>query len=152
VDDEVIERLAQAIHQRYLVEQRKAGVAMGTKAGMFAWDELDEDLREANRAQARGIPATVASVGCAVGPPGPNEVTFTADQVERLARSEHDRWCAQRRQAGWARGDVRDNSRKLTPLLVSWEELAEVERDKDRDAIRNIPVVLRAVELAVVPA
>jgi hypothetical protein len=35
-------------------------------------------------------------------------------------------------------------------MLIKWEKLPEEEREKDRDAVRNIPEVLALVGLAVV--
>ena len=48
---------------------------------------------------------------------------------------------------------VKDPERKTHPLLVTWEELDEPEREKDRDAIRAIPRMLARVGYALdVPA
>ena len=45
---------------------------------------------------------------------------------------------------------TRDDGAKVHPCLVSWDELPESEKDKDRDAVRNIPVVLAAAGLRVI--
>ena len=37
---------------------------------------------------------------------------FSEDELERLSRDEHDRWCAERKSQGWTYGRVRDNARK----------------------------------------
>ena len=46
---------------------------------------------------------------------------------------------AERQRNGWTHGAVRDNARKIHPLLVEWSALPEVEKDKDRAAVRNLP-------------
>jgi hypothetical protein len=152
IDAGLIEQLAQAVHENYLREQLADGAVMGTAEALRPWAELDEDLREANRAQARDIAAKVDEIGAVVAQaePGAPPFAFTAAELDRLAREEHARWSAQRRRAGWKYGKVRDNSKKVHPFLVSWEKLPEAEKQKDRDAVLNIPAVLARVGLAVV--
>jgi hypothetical protein len=141
LDAATIERLAEAIHERYRTQFAPDGPT---------WSQLDADLREANRDQARDLVRKVASVGASVEPGPPVPFTFTPDEVERLAIAEHRRWMAERRRAGWRYAAVRDNRRRHHPLLVKWEKLSEQEREKDRDAVRNIPEVLARVGLRVV--
>lgn len=150
VDDALIERLAQAVHEHYLQEQISDGVPMGSTSAMSSWEDLDEDLREANRAQAREIETTLAQVGCRVEPGAGGAFALTSDEIELLARREHARWLRQRRDAGWIFGQIRDDAGRRHPRLVEWGQLSESERDKDRDAVRNFPSVLAAAGLRVV--
>ncbi len=150
IDDHLIEELAQAVHENYLREQASDGVAIGATAAMRPWAELDQSRKDANRAQARAIAAKVSVVGAAVVPAGRAPAfAFTEAEVEQLARVEHDRWSAERRAAGWRYGANRDEQAKTHPSLVDWSILPDVEKDKDRDAVRNIPAVLAAVGLGV---
>jgi hypothetical protein len=149
IDQDLVEQLAQAIHARYLAEQTADGHRLGENLAMRGWDDLDEDKREANRAQARDITAKLERIGCAVGPGSDPDFTFTPEELESLARDEHERWMAQRRQAGWRRGR-RDDATKRHPSLVPYDRLSRAERDKDRDAVRHIPDVLAEVGLRVV--
>jgi hypothetical protein len=151
IDDELIEQLARAVHENYVREQLSDGVKIDSRPSMCAWDDLDEDLREANRAQARAIADKIREVGANVVPAEQVEeaFAFTDDEVERLARGEYVRWAAQRTAAGWVYGRKRNDRKKVHPSLCGWERLDEVERDKDRDAVRNIPGVLAHVGLAV---
>ena len=55
------------------------------------------------------------------------EYAFTPEEVERMARSEHDEWCRAKRAAGWRRGPVRDGKARTHPDLVPWEDLPEEE-------------------------
>jgi hypothetical protein len=149
IDDDVVERIARVIHERYLAEQTRNGAPSGSTPAMVAWADLDEDLRQANRAQARDIEAKLARIACTVGPAGTDEgpFAFTATELEMLAVDEHARWSEQRRAAGWSYGEVRDDRAKQHPSLVPWEHLSEAERDKDRDAVLGIPPVLAAAGL-----
>jgi hypothetical protein len=67
---------------------------------------------------------------------------FERDEVERLAEMEHERWCKDRTADGWVYAPVKLVEKKEHPDLVSWEKLSEEVRDKDREAVRLIPVVL----------
>ena len=55
------------------------------------------------------------------------------------------------RRDGWRpTTGAKDSARKLHPLLdVPWEELDEINRDRDRDPIRLLPAMLLAVGLEV---
>jgi len=140
-DGATIERLAEAIHENYRARFASDGPA---------WSQLSPDLQEANRAQARAILRKVAAVGASIVPGPAEPFAFTPDEVERLAQAEHRRWAAERRRAGWRYAAVRDDRRRHHPMLIKWEKLPEEEREKDRDAVRNIPEVLALVGLAVV--
>jgi hypothetical protein len=47
---------------------------------------------------------------------------------------------------GWRRtsnaGEPKDAERKLHPQLVPWAQVSEEERDKDRNAIRELPAMI----------
>ena len=71
------------------------------------------------------------------------------ERMETLARQEHDRWMNDLIRDGWTySAGVKDPTRKTHPLLVTWEELDEPEREKDRDSIRAIPRMLARVGYA----
>jgi RyR domain-containing protein/TrkA family protein len=140
------EALARAKHEEYVRHQLARGAAMGDSL-MVPWDALDEQWKEANRAFADGIGAQLAAAGCIlvpaplIDPHGPL-FSFTEEELERLARSEHDRWVADKARNGWRYGPVRDDEARIHPLMVSWEELADAERDKDREPVREVPQML----------
>lgn len=140
-DETTLERLAEAIHENYLARFAPGGPS---------WSQLTPDMQEANRDQAWAIPSKLAAVGARIAPAPAEPFAFTPTEVERLAQMEHRRWMAERRRAGWRYAAVRDDRRRHHPMLVRWEKLTEDEREKDRDAVRNIPQVLARVGLGVV--
>jgi len=146
----VREQIARAIHERYRRNQRDRKPA--TDPAMKEWDELAETLKHSNREQAADIGAKLRAIGCGVAPSrgAKPAVPFTAEELERLAILEHERWVAERRAAGWTLGPVKDVERKTTPYLVSWEELAEEIREYDREAVRAIPEVLAEAGLMMI--
>ncbi len=116
--------------------------------------DLDESLRESNRLFADSIGAKLEAARCVVVPSplaDPNEppFVFSDDEVEELARAEHDRWCSDLRRQGWRWGPAKDATRRLHPNLVPWSELSEDDRDKDREPIRALPRMLARVGFAI---
>jgi hypothetical protein len=111
------------------------------------WERLEEQWKDANRAFADGIGAKLEAAGCVLVPaplidPSAPLFEFTGDELEELAELEHERWVADKQRAGWRYGPVRDDARKIHNLLVPWEQLPEVERDKDRQPVRELPMML----------
>lgn len=93
------------------------------------------------------------AIGCEVVPKGDTRrpvLEFTKEEVERLAKLEHDRWEAERRAGGWTFGATKDADAKRSPYLVPWEDLSEEVRDLDRDTVRGIPKFVSQVGLVVV--
>lgn len=149
------ETLAQVIHEGYVRARRAAGDDPATNPSMAPWDELPEDLKESNRRQAAHIGVKLAAIGWTVEPLTDWSVEplgFSDDEVEELARMEHDRWMKDRRSAGWrhAPGD-KDLARKTSPHLVGWTELTEEFREVDREAVRAISGQLALAGLRAAP-
>ncbi|MFW6437957.1 MAG: RyR domain-containing protein [Armatimonadota bacterium] len=141
----VNEILARAIHEDYVQHELAKGHELRSRGALHPWDELDEDLKEANRSQADGLAERLAAFGYRIVPLTDWEAgsyEFGPDEIEGMARMEHERWCAERRRQGWKHGAERDNKRKLHPDLVPWEELPEAAREKDRVMVRDLPALL----------
>lgn len=56
-----------------------------------------------------------------------------APLVEQLAEHNHDIWARQRLAEGWTWGPQRDDAKKTHPGLVPYAQLAESERQYDRN-------------------
>jgi class 3 adenylate cyclase/tetratricopeptide (TPR) repeat protein len=140
-----IEELARAIHERYCEEARKPQEAPETNSMLRLWDQLSENMRDANREQAADITNKLRVLGYELTHRGgikPAEMTLDPDRVEELAKYEHLRWITERQRNGWTYAEVRDNARKRHPLLVDWDRLSELEKNKDRDTVRYLPVLI----------
>lgn len=142
IGEDLVERLARVIHDRYLA--RHAGAASPAPA-LVPWEDLAEHLRLANREQARDIGRKLHEVGRvlvvrspAAGPDAP----LTDEELEHLAEMEHERWVAERRAAGWRLDADRDDARRLHSAMLPWAELPEDVRDLDRHAVRQMPGIL----------
>ena len=152
LDHGAIEEIARAKHAQYL-RDNAGGRAMGAEPSMLPWDQLGPGLRQDNRDFARGALELLRREGLRPVPDpsvaGDGEGLFSDDDIERLARDEHDRWMRDKARGGWTYGPERDNERKIHPLMVPWEDLSEEDRDKDRDPIRDLSGILAAAGLRV---
>jgi hypothetical protein len=140
-----IEELARAAHAIYCDEQTKAGKTQADNSALCPWEELSEDLRDANRAQVADIPGKLYTLGYELAPGNglaPSQIVITPEQLEILSRREHDRWMAERQRQGWTYGPTRDDARKHHPCLLPWEPLPEAEKQKDRDTVRSVPLLV----------
>jgi Trk K+ transport system NAD-binding subunit len=147
----LVERLARAMHARFLVEYAGRSPAQDSH---LPWDQLDERYRADNRAQAEHIGTKLAEIGAIIVPAAPDLPPFTLSEgpggeVEKLARLEHDRWLAARRQAGVTYGEER--TARTHPDMIDWDAgLDEDVKEKDRMFVRGLPAFLAAEGLAIV--
>ena len=139
---------AKAIHENYRQTQLQNGDTLASNSSLVAWHVLPETLKEANRNQAdhQAIKCRLLTgkADCTVA-----EFSQALDdvQIERLAMIEHQRWCANKYLDGWAyTSDKKDSRLRLSPSLIEWEALTDSERQKDRDAIANLPELIRMSE------
>ena len=56
---------------------------------------------------------------------------------------EHARWCADRYLGGWRFGETADKPRKISPDLVPYDQLADEDKQYDREAVLQIPELVR---------
>ncbi|TQS46912.1 RyR domain-containing protein [Cryptosporangium phraense] len=146
------ERMARAIHDAYVRACAARGETVETNPSMAPWDRLSPDLLASNRAQAADLGPKLRSIGCVLAPTTTNAEPFAyqGDELERLARLEHDRWVRSRTSLGWTFGERRDAVSRQHPDLVSWDELGEAAKGLDRQAVAAIPLVVETVGLQVV--
>jgi hypothetical protein len=147
------EIIARAIHDAYVLQQEKAGVTPEENQSMVPWSLLPDRLRDANRNQADDIWNKLELIRCGItmltdwAEP---LFTFSAEEVEYLARKEHERWMEHFLGMGYSYGPVKDDMLKTHPSFVPWNELPEGEKEKDRNAIRSLPRILKTVNLKII--
>jgi K+ transport systems, NAD-binding component len=147
------EILAQAVHEDYVRHQRKDGATRESNPSMVDWEQLPETLRESNRRQAADIGRKLRAVGCDIEPLTDWDappLAFSSDEVELLARMEHDRWWKERESAGWTYAPEKDVERKKSPYLVPYDGLSDDIREYDRNTVRAVPAFLTEAGFAVV--
>jgi hypothetical protein len=154
----VTELLAQAKHEEYVRSEERNGNTPEENPSMRPWDQLPKSLKSENRAFVGGIARKLELVGCTVVPspladPNSGCFAFSNDEIEMLARQEHERWMQSRMRQGYSPGPVlHDKGRdKRHPLLVDFADLPPDEQEKDRSPVRQLPAMLARAGFEVVP-
>lgn len=144
LEGDLLETLAKQNHEFFYQTLKKQGYVKGkvtnekahpkTHSSMVAYDELTEHEREQNRGAVRDIPNKLAALGYAMVPRRHDEpdVVFPKQELESMAKLEHDRWVAAKENDGWKYAPKTDKDKKRHKLLVDWEKLPDIEKDKDR--------------------
>lgn len=113
---------------------------------MQNWENLREDLKESNREQAAHIIEKLHKIGLKVRRSTEKHIiplVLSDDQVDLLAEMEHMRWISERLGKGWKYGSSKDPEKRISPYIVPWSELAENVKDLDRNAVKQIPELLK---------
>ncbi len=120
------------------------------KKSMVQWDNLSEYYKEDNRQFLDAIPGKVMELGYKIKFTGSQKLTpqkFSKAEIIKLAKVEHERWKAAKESQGWTLAVAdkpgeeakRDDSKKLHPLLVPWDDLPKSEKEKNMGMIERIP-------------
>ncbi|MEM8561317.1 MAG: NAD-binding protein [Pseudomonadota bacterium] len=147
VVNEALDALARTLHNAYLNAQLAKGVSLRSNASLIPWSELPVHKKKANQNAAAHVDVKLRIANCEaldVESTEP-EAIFPPDELmmELLAQLEHRRWMADKYLAGYSYGEVRDEDRMLHPDLIPWEDLTEEDKQKDRDNINQIPILLK---------
>lgn len=144
IREDLVERLAHVIHDRYRQARRQRGEWVHDDPSLEPWDRLSPRLRHANRAQAEDIGRKLAQVNCVISPRfgRDGDAVLSDSDVEYLAQEEHERWCRQHEEAGWRYAPERSEERKVHPGLRPWRSLPPQFRRRTHDAIRELSDVL----------
>ena len=137
------EELARIIHSSFLEDLRRSKEKRRKNdPAIEPWDTLGEHYKESNRQQADNIPRYLHAIGYGFFPVvgrEPVRVKLSSDEIERMAKMEHDRFVSEKLAAGWKYGRKRDIKRKTHPCICDWDKLPQKEQDKDRHTVRRFP-------------
>jgi len=108
------------------------------------WAELDEDVQNAFRNQAKRIPNALLKINYDVVSvkETPEIIEFSDKELDILAPYEHKSWCKQQKKAGWSYGQQKNLQQKADPCLVSWDALPAERRKQAYQMIKFWPEVL----------
>jgi hypothetical protein len=147
------ELVARAIHEEYREQQKMAGTTPESNPSLLPWEELPYRLKESNLRQAGEIWKMLYMINCTIGLSVNGReplFIFTEKETEFLAEKEHEQWVEERVKKGWVYGPDRDDQRKIHGCIVTWAQLSEAQRQKDKNAIRALPAVLAKVYLKII--
>jgi hypothetical protein len=131
------ERIARLGHERF-VRQHPDPTIPSRKP----WDALAPFYRASNVRQVLSTLTNAIAVGRSWGA-GPLLDTAASagmpsdEQLEQMARLEHESWSAHLRDNGWRYGDGRDDANRRHPDLRPWDELDDEARAKTREGVRS---------------
>lgn len=141
-----LEKLAIAIHELFNQKQLERHPDVPLVYPRFA--DLPDTLKYSNLRQARSIADKLELMGWELRPAGSageKVQEISEDDIESLAVYEHDAWVKERISTGWVYGEVKDIAKKISPYILSYDELPEEIKELDRDTIRNIPELLERI-------
>lgn len=145
-----LEKLAIAIHKLY--NEKKLEKAPDEPLEWPNFSDLPESLKYSNLRQARSITDKLKLMGWEMRPKGSTGKIVNTMQdniVETLAIFEHEAWVSERLSSGWKYGPIRNADEKISPYLIPYNQLSEEVKDLDRDTIRNIPILLDMIGMAI---
>ncbi len=161
----MIRKLARAIHSRYLHEIKnqilKADNYIFYNPGNLEnqyvsdFDDLPDDIKYSNIDNAVHIPTKLLSIGYKIRQVKkgfrPFALHLNQEEIETMARVEHIRWSWEKRLNGWVYGNSKDEVIKTHPNLISYEQLSESEKQKDRELVKLIPAFLHDIDYEAFP-
>ena len=151
-----IDRRARLLHDAYVEKELiKLKVDQSGQLPPYAkpWDDLPENIRDANRRVADHFEVKVRAIGCVLAAKDiSKEIEITAFELEDLAIMEHNRWWADRALNGWKYGPDRSDPEKIHPNMVPYDALSEADKQKDRDFVLEVVSVFRQEGLIVTRA
>ncbi len=137
------DRLASIIHDYYLDSIDSQGRTWDATPSGDSWQSLPDSYKAASRHQGDHISAKLARIDCrSVVEDAADYFVFLPREVEQLSVIEHSRWSADRYVDGWRYGAERDNTQKLHPELIPYDDLTIAMKDLDRYAVRLVPALL----------
>jgi hypothetical protein len=147
IDENLISKIAMAIHEDYCNKRKAEGQTNDTNPNLVAFNQLSDDIREANFDSARTIPRKMKLLNIvlqkAMSGTRPELLVLTKDEIESLSRWEHARWNWQKIMQGWIWGSEKNEAIKTHPCILPWKKLTEEIKEYDRENVRLIPGFIR---------
>ncbi len=99
------------------------------------WAELAPFYRESNVRQVLTVLGSAAALGRSWGASAETATPPSDEQLDQMARREHESWLEHHQRAGWTWGASRDRAAKKHPDLLAWDQLADEARAKNRQGV-----------------
>lgn len=147
------EELAPFIHEFYRQLGKKKGWSSRYDMDYL---ELPEEIKKSNIEAASRIPEVLSYASLLVkSDDGQDALSdeeirkIVGENIELLAEAEHDGWMEQKYREGYSFGTPRNDEKKIHDALISYKDLPEENKMKDRDAVRNYPEIVKMAGYAI---
>ena len=173
-----VEMVAQVLHQDYLsllekqidIADAKDKASLENRPANRNWTALDEKYRESNRALARRLQDLMAIRDHRKHVKRRYRMEFTPtelfdpfehyrltdEELEIMAALEHGNWYDEQHRNGYeyapTRWDDKKNKISYSPDLVTWDKLVPDGKERCRNIVRRLPLVLAKADYQIVPA
>ncbi|KAH0602159.1 hypothetical protein MHUMG1_01038 [Metarhizium humberi] len=142
-------KLGEKIHNTYF-ETRISQAGAKSDPAMKPWESLQDCFKESSCLSADDIPHKLRMVNCYMTAEGNNPRIingFNKDEIEKLAKREHERYNAERLPWEWELGG--EISTIKSPFLAPWEDLEEEDREEEKALhvalVKCIPEIVKYV-------
>jgi len=148
INDNLTRQIAVSIHEDYCRNRVADGKTKELVPNLVSFDELSDEIKEANYDSARTIPRKLKLLNIElqrsmIGTE-PELLVFTNDEIETLSKWEHTRWNWQKLLNGWIYGEKRDDAKKINPSILPWSNLPDDIKEYDRQSVRLIPGIIKS--------
>jgi RyR domain len=109
------------------------------------WDELTQFYRDSNVRQVLTVLGSAVAVGRSWGASGTAASPVSDDQLDEMARRDHESWLEHLRHNGWTWAAQRDRAAKKHPDLLAWDQLSAEAREKTRKGVTDSLALLETL-------
>ena len=124
------ERIARLVHEDYVHAYPDPD-----DPARKPWDQLEPFYRESNVRQVLTVLGSAVAVGRSWGASAETAAPPSPEQLDGMARREHESWLEHHQQNRWTWGSSRDRTAKTHPDLLPWDQLSDKSRDKTRKGV-----------------
>lgn len=106
------------------------------------FDDLDIDDKYFNYTQTGQMIKALNKKGYSIVPIDDKAeaiTEFSPEELEFLAKNEHEQWCEYKAELGWVYGDEKSVENRTNPKLREWETLDEETRQFNINTYKNLP-------------
>lgn len=134
------ERIARLVHEDYV----RTYPAPDDPARR-PWNELTPFYRESNVRQVLTVLGSAVAVGRSWGAGGTAASPVSDDQLDEMARRDHESWLEHLKRNGWTWAAQRDRPGKKHPDLLAWDQLSDEAREKTRKGVTDSLALLETL-------
>ncbi len=117
------------------------------------FDDLPDYIKYSNYKQADLLVKILSELGYGVvdkKTPGESINSFNEDEIQYIAKREHNAWYKLKINVGWRFGTTKDETSKTNPNLVDWDVLSSDKKEQNKHTYRNLPKLCNAVDLKII--